>query len=78
MAVEDSARTLYQRYDWNGYLDGKWRIFTQGEDFVCGLPSFRVAAHKAATVRGMIARTVIIRGSNPKQIKIAFFPQDKG
>ena len=46
-------------YAWELYLDGKPRLFTQGEDFSCKTSSFVSLASRAALAMGCGIRTSI-------------------
>ena len=48
-----------KKYAWELYLDGKPRLFTQGEDFLCNTSSFVSAASRAALAMGCGVKTSI-------------------
>lgn len=61
--VEDSVAWLppssrtSSLYPWDEWFDGKTRILTRGDDFICTLTTIRAGIHTAAFRRGKSIRT---------------------
>jgi hypothetical protein len=56
------------RYPWDSWHDGNWHYLYMGRDFSCAPESLQDQAYRAASKRGMLVSTTVLR-SNMLQLK---------
>ena len=54
----------YKRYNWDAWMDGKVRVATKGEDFVCETDSFQLQLQMQGRKRGVKVKTRKVRDNS--------------